>query len=81
MLLEKFNAMYKMPIFEILNNDGEYEVYYIQATKKGLELGGVTNVGFHSYELETVEWNEDFSLDEHLEKLYEIAYNDAISEE
>ena len=68
-----------MPIFEIETEDGEFHVYYIQASKQGLELGGAANVGFHSYGLEIVEWDTDFGLDEHLESLYEIAYEDAIS--
>ena len=70
-----------MPIFEIETEDGEFHVYYIQATIKGLELGGAANVGFHSYGLEIVEWDTDFGLDEHLQELYKIAYEDATNGE
>ena len=77
-MIEQFNNSKLMPIFEIETEDGEFHVYYISATEKGLELGGVANVGFHSYGLEIVEWDVNFGLDEHLQELYEIAYEDAI---
>ena len=78
-MIEQFNNSKSMPIFEIEVGDEEWDVYYIQATEKGLELGGVANVGFHSYGLDIVEWDPDFGLDEHLQSLYEIAYEDAIN--
>ena len=78
-MIEQFNNSKLMPIFEIETEDGEFHVYYIQATIKGLELGGAANIGFMSYGLDIVEWDPDFGLDEHLESLYEIAYEDAMN--
>ena len=77
-LLEEFNNMSLIPMFEI-EIDDEYYVYYINATDEGLELGGASNTGFMSYGLELVEWDDCFSLDEHLHTLYEVAYNDAMN--
>ena len=68
-----------IPCFEIETEDGGFHVYYIQATIKGLELGGAANVGFLPYGLEIVEWDVNFGLDEHLQELYEIAYEDAMN--
>ena len=78
-MIEQFNNSKSIPIFEIETDDGEFHIYYIQATTKGLELGGVANVGFMPYGLEIVEWDVNFGLDEHLQELYEIAYEDAIN--
>ena len=78
-LIEEFNNMSSEPIFEIEHN-GEYYIYYIQATDKGLEAGGCSNTGFGSMELEIVEWDNTFSLDEHLQELYDICLHDAIEE-
>ena len=77
-LLAQFNTMDYEPIFEV-EIDGEFHVYYIQATARGLELGGATNAGFMSYGLEIVEWDVNFGLNKHLQELYEIAYEDAIN--
>jgi len=73
-LLEEFNAMDKQAMFEIEsnNNEGEYGVFYINATKEGLEAGSCSNSGFGSLGIEIVEWDDCFSLDEHLQELYEI---------
>ena len=79
LLVSQFNNMKYEPIFEIETEDGEFHVYNISASVKGLELGGVANVGFHSYGLEIVEWDVNFGLDEHLQELYEIAYEDAMN--
>ena len=79
LLVSQFNNSKLMPIFEIETEDGEFHVYYIQATIKGLELGGAANVGFLPYGLEIVEWDVNFGLDEHLQELYEIAYEDAMN--
>ncbi len=75
-LIEEFNNMKSLPMFEI-EVDGEYHIYYIEATSKGLEAGGVTNIGFSSYGL-ICDWEEDCSLDYHLEGLYEICLEDAM---
>lgn len=78
-LIEEFNNMKAMPIFEI-EIDGNFHVYHINATLKGLELGGVSNSGFIPYNLEEIEWDNDLTLDNHLEGLYEIAYIDALEQ-
>lgn len=61
-----------------VNLGDEIFFYNVGATEKGLELGINTNFGFKPIELDTVQWDDAFSLDEHLDKLYEIAYADAI---
>ncbi len=77
-LINEFNSMDKQPIFEI-EIDSEYYIYYIQATNKGLEAGGCSNTGFSSYGL-SIEWEDDYSLDYHLQELYEECYNHANEE-
>lgn len=72
-LINEFNAMVsngRMPIFEI----GE-DVHYLAATERGLEAGGAANVGFMPYGI-YVAWDEDRSLDWHLEGLYSILEED-----
>ena len=75
-MIKQFNKTEKQPIFEI-ELDGEYYTYYIQVDKEGLHLGGATNSGFYKYNLDSVQWDIDFGLSEHLQELYDIAYNDA----
>ena len=77
-LIEEFNNMKLDPIFEI-EIDGEYYIYYIQATERGLEAGGCSNIGFMPYGI-IVEWEEDYSLDYHLEGLYELCYEKSLEE-
>ena len=78
-LIEEFNNMKSMPMFEI-EVDEEYYIYHIAATSKGLEAGGVTNTGFHSYGL-ICEWDEYYdNLDYYLEGLYEICLENAMEE-
>ena len=78
-LEEQFNNMRIEPMFEN-ENDGEYYIYYIKADDRGLEAEGATNTGFSSMGLEIVDWNNCFSLDEHLQSLYDICYEDAIKQ-
>ena len=77
-LIKEFNAMKNLPMFEI-EIDGEFHVYYISATEKGLEAGGCSNIGFMPYGI-IVEWEEDYSLDYHLEGLYELCYEKSLEE-
>ena len=63
-LINEFNNMNKMPLFEIEYGE-EYFIYNIKATKKGLETKGETQT------IE-IEWDECFSLDEHLQGLYSL---------
>ena len=74
-LLEEFNNMDKIPMFEISYGDfdesqyGEYEIYEITANKNGLECHGINK-------LLEVSWDSAFSLDEHLQELYYICLED-----
>ena len=72
MLLQEFKSMRAMPIMEI-----EGEVYHIDANELGLYAGGITNVGFYAYEGLFIEWDGVFSLDEHLQALYELIMEDS----
>ena len=80
----EFNNMDRMPLFEIEYN-GEYYIYNIIATDEGLEAGGCGGAGFIPYGI-SVEWDDCFSvddcpsLDEHLEGLYELCYEDAVEQ-
>ena len=77
-LIREFNDMKLMPMFEI-EIDGEYYIYALEANSNGIEAGGTTNVGFTSYGL-ICEWEEDMSLDYHLEGIYDICYESALKE-
>ena len=68
-LKEQFEQIDKMPIFEIETTDG-YEIYNINATDYGLYTQGINGDGIG------VEWDDVFSLDEHLQELYEKCYED-----
>ena len=69
-LIKEFSNMNKLPMFEIeLEQEGEYEIYNISATKEGLSTQG-------SQHLILVEWDDCFSLDEHLQSLYELCLDD-----
>ena len=74
-LIKEFDNMKKMKLFEI-EIDEEFYIYYISATQKGLEAGGCSNTGFMPYGL-IVDFEEDSTLDIHLEALYELCYEDA----
>lgn len=79
-LLKEFEQMPKLPLFEINLKDfyedyieDEYEIFNICADETGL----------HIYHTDIfVEWDECFSLDEHIQALYEqlietlLQYND-----
>ncbi len=65
-LLEQFETMKAMPIIEInlkdygVTEQDEYEAYYLYADEIGIHSGGIT-----------IEWDEDLSLDSHLEAVME----------
>ena len=65
-LLEQFETMKAMPIIEInlkdygVTEDDEYQAYYLYADEVGIHTGSIT-----------VEWDEDLSLDSHLEAIME----------
>jgi len=65
----------KMMMFEInykdygMRADDEYEVYNINCTNEGLNCTGVN--GFIS-----IEWDNIFSLDEHLQELFDLCLQD-----
>ena len=77
-LLKEFKDMRSLAIFEIEDNEGEeYHIFYINATCEGLEAGGACNVGFLHIDKEalSVQWDDCFSLDEHLQELNEKCIN------
>ena len=71
-LKKEFEGMNAYPLFEI-EHKGEYHVFDINCTEQGLEAGSICNIGFLHVDKEnlTVPWDECFSLDGHLEELYE----------
>ena len=71
-LLEQFNEITLITIFEIEVSEGEYEIYNISADSAKIYIQH-TDI--------SVNWDSDFSLDSHLETLYEECYEDAINKE
>ena len=61
-LLDQFNNIKVMPIFEIETTDGEFEIHTIEANEQGLSI---------LYTDVTHEWDNIFSLDENLQMLFE----------
>ena len=62
-LLEQFNNMHKMPIIELQDETtGEWDYWTIYA-----DLHGIRAIGTDLF----IKWDETFSLDEHLESLFE----------
>jgi hypothetical protein len=76
-LLEQFNEIKLLPLLEIEYGDGEFEIYHIMADDIGLHAGDICNTGFLSRGI-TVEWDDNFSLDENLQALYDACYYDAM---
>ena len=76
-LIAEFNESPLQKIFEIETPDGEFHIYHIIASNKGLEAGGCANVGFMPYGV-IVEWDDYFGLDGHLEGLYDACYHHAM---
>ena len=75
-LLREFSEMKNLPIIEVNRadflelEDDDYVVYNILANEKGLYAdGGIF-----------IEWDECFSLDEHLQEVYELIINQIINE-
>ena len=75
-LLTEFNNVTKMRMFEIEVKD-EYALYDIQANEQGLYTYGHWGYDDDKLPLLLVEWDDCFSLDEHLQDLYELCENDA----
>lgn len=63
--------------FEIENeNTGDFEVYYVELEEDGfLYAGSVANVGFLPNQELCVKYDEDYTLDENLQSLYEVIIN------
>ena len=84
LLIRQFEIMDKMKIFEIdiaeaLGlSENEYYLFHLNADKKGISAGSITNAGFYQLDNLFVEWDEYYSLDEHLEFLYDKCYEWAI---
>lgn len=67
-LQEQFENITKMRLFEIeTSTQGDYEIFEISADDTGLCSGSLF-----------VEWDNVFSLDAHLQALYEICIYDMI---
>lgn len=84
-LKQQFEQSQALKYFEInlanymdLDND-EYYLFHMNATDTHFEAGGVTNAGFYSLGIEE-EFDEDFTLDMHLESLYEKCVEWAIND-
>ena len=69
-LIEEFNNMDKLPMFEIEHN-GEYYIYNIEINEDEL----ATECGI------SIELEEEQTLDYHLEGLYELCLEDAQSQD
>jgi len=65
-LLDQFETMRALPIIEInlkdygVTEEDDYQAYYLYADEIGIHSGGIT-----------IEWDEDLSLDSHLEAVME----------
>lgn len=59
-------------LFEIQDpfDADEYHIFHIAYNKNSVAVGGVTNCGF--FPTFWIDHDKDFSLDEHLETIYEI---------
>lgn len=75
-LIKEFNEM-PHKIFEInlagyleLDED-EYYLFHLNATEEGIEAGSITNVGFYRIADLIENWDEYYTLDEHLQNLYD----------
>jgi len=72
-LLDQFRNMDKLALFEINWSDyglnDEWEIFTIQANEAGLFTNGYP----------MVEWDNTFSLDEHLQELFEIILEDKLN--
>jgi len=66
--------MKNLAIFEIEDSEGGFHIFHINGTSEGLEAGGAANIGFLHIDKEnlSVEWDDCFSLDEHLGQLHEL---------
>ena len=88
-LLQEFENISQLRIFEIniaeylsmdLGVEEEYYVFHLNADKKGIYAGGCTNCGFKPYKGLFVDWDECYSLDEHLSFLYDKCVEWAIED-
>jgi hypothetical protein len=73
-LINQFNNITLMRVFEIEVNDN-YALYDIKCNDKCLYT-----VGYGTKALK-VDWDDCFSLDEHLQDLYDKCYSEAIEAE
>ena len=66
-MLQQFGNMKSLPIFEINWKDysnleeDDYEIFYVHSSDEGIWVNGYG----------MVEWDDCFSLDEHLSKLFD----------
>lgn len=57
------------------------EVYYINADAEGICAGDVFNTGFGEHEGLRVAWDDCYSLDEHIEQLFDLIIEQVQNEE
>jgi hypothetical protein len=69
-LYNEFQNINKMKMFEI-EVEGEHVLYNIEANEKGL------SARLYCDDEAFIEWDDCFTLDEHLQDLYELCCNDA----
>lgn len=88
-LLKEFENMRVIPIFNIdisdslspdLGIEEEYYIFYLQADIKGISAGHMSNCGFYQVGNLFIEWDEFYSLDEHLFYFYEMCRDWAIED-
>jgi hypothetical protein len=61
-MIEQFNNMDNMPIIEYEYEPNEFDVFYIDVDSRGIYVIG-SNL--------RIDWDYVFTLDEHLQELYE----------
>ena len=65
-MIEQFNNMNKLPIIEYEYEDGEFDTFYITVDNQGLHVIGTKL---------SIEWDYVFTLDEHLQEVYDLIAN------
>ena len=75
-LIKQFNEtphkIFEINLSSYLELDGdEYYLFHLNTTEEGIEAGSITNVGFYRIGDLIENWDEDYSLDEHLQNLYD----------
>ena len=67
----QYQKMFEINIVEDFEAEPEYYLFHLDIDEKGIYAGSVTNCGFYAINGLFVEWDEYYSLDEHLFLLHE----------